>query len=377
MLFCSKLTALITHPERKKQTKQKTGSPKKKKKSQLALSRFWLQVFPPWLPFWHPGSCSYFPAPSSLSNALDSSLLEARGWEEQAPRSLASGLVNALLRQAAWPISGRALPLSPTRLWALGLGRPEEKSDWNGLSVVGFMTRGVATESGKGPKGNSCLHSISKSWGPRKTWGAQTASSSERSGVGGEPGRRGPGRVGAAGPAPRPAPPRPPRGRATLPARRSGPRAPQEEPAWRKAPAASALAPGTRRGAGLAPQAPGRAKFRAGKLGGPGEWGPGDASVRQFWGLSPERDRGLTEGGPAGAERALRSWGPGLGSCPFPSPPCPPTAPVPERGTWPGSPRVPATGPFGAGKWSSAFRFRNPGPPAGERGRAPRGGGWL
>lgn len=48
------------------------------------------------------------------------------------------GLVNALLRQAAWPTSGRALPLNPTRPWALGLGR-REKSDWNGLSVVGLM----------------------------------------------------------------------------------------------------------------------------------------------------------------------------------------------------------------------------------------------
>lgn len=151
------------------------------------------------------------------------------------------------------------------------------------------------------------------------------------------PGRRGPRQVWEAGPALRPAPP--PRGRATLPAPRPGLSARQGGPARRKAPVAAG-APGTRRGTRLAPRF--WLKFGAGKLGGPGESGPGNAGIRHRGGLSLRGDEGPTRRGPAGVERALQDSGSVLSSCPFPSPSYPPRAPGPVSPSQRGLARVPA-----------------------------------
>ena len=136
-----------------------------------------------------------------------------------------------------------------------------------------------------------------------------------------------------------------------------------------------------RRGTRLAPHASGRAKFRAGKLEGPGKWEPGNAGIRQFWGLFPEGDRGLTEGGPAGGQRALRDSGPDLRGCRFPVPLCPPTASVPKSP----SKRKLSRATRGHGRAPLLSRevelLRSvcgiPGLQLLERGRAPRGGGRL
>lgn len=149
--------------------------------------------------------------------------------------------------------------------------------------------------------GNSCLHSASRSSGPRRTWIVQ-AEGNEEPGGGGRPGKLRRARGRPPRPSARPGPPSPGMGHVARPAgwpRRAAGRAGQEEgagccvSAWN--------APGHR------PRSPrpGRAKSRTGKLAGPGESGPGPPAPVTS-GVVPGRRRRSGWGGPTGAEGALR-----------------------------------------------------------------------
>lgn len=225
------------------------------------------------------------------------------------------GLANALPR-----LPGNLRQGSPRRLrQALGSESREKETPgeaWPGglEGGVGYRLHAVATGSRKGPQSNSRLHSASRSWGPGRTSAVQSASDCERWGRGGEPGKAGPGASLGGWPCPSAGPAS--LGKGHVAGAQARPRAPQGGPARRKA-LVAARAPETRWGTRLAPRF--WLKFGAGKLGGPGESGPGDAGIRLRGGLFLRGDGGPTRRGPAGVERALQGSGSVLSSCSFPS----------------------------------------------------------
>lgn len=199
--FHAELTAVIPHPQREKET---TAGP------------LWLLAagVSPQLPFWRPGSCSHIPAPAPLCCPTPPSRKLAFGgwswvWRTHYPGSPGT--------------SGRALPADSARLWAPSLGRKRrrEKPGLEALRVgSGIDSMQLQLGAGKGPRVTAACTAP-----PAVGDLGELRLSSRRVIVkgGGEEaslGRRGPGQVWAAGPAPRPAPP--PWGRATLPAPRPG-----------------------------------------------------------------------------------------------------------------------------------------------------------
>lgn len=125
-LFYSELTALIPHPNGKKEKKQLP-----------VLLGFGQQVFPPWLLFWH--LLPVLTSPCTLWPLCCPRLLplgrQRQGVRELAPTPLVLGLVSMLPGCLAF--SGRAVPSTPEPMSPrAGRRRCREQSNWRALRAL-------------------------------------------------------------------------------------------------------------------------------------------------------------------------------------------------------------------------------------------------
>lgn len=166
---------------------------------------------------------------------------------------------------SAYPWQGCSPKLHEILHCVTGSGLGDARSlDWSGLSVIGLM--GIDPWSCDCEQRRAQIVTVISTTSPEvgdpgKLGVVQTSSRSERSGIGDDLGRRGPGRVEADSSAPRPAPPR-----SALPG--EGPRCPPGYPARRAARRAGrAEGAGSRASALNAPGHPARSpRFGAGQV---------------------------------------------------------------------------------------------------------------